>query len=468
MVTAVWGDWHIKMLLEMNLPTLLAPGNMPSLSRLVDTTYRIFTREEDRARLDTAPVIQELRKYIKVEVDLLTGVDLKNPIAAHHTAWTRGIDIARATGSLILLLPPDVAWSSSSFKTVGEKLAEGYRAIFMTYLRAEDRTFENNILAMRTPGEHSLEISGNDLVTLCVRSFHPLMAAYLRDSDYFPIHPEMMFWPVEGEGMVLRVLAREMFLFDPSRFAVNEVALPTSKFAPGEACFISDSDELFAVSLAPLGTDINWHLMRHKADPIEIGGWWLAYDSPVNDFIVSHKVRWHFAPVTEEKWRAVETASDVFIRRVASTREANRIWLRARQLGCGIAAKLIALSIYGGQAPHVAKGRDGNIVLLPTDEAFAAAGTEREESLFDGASTKARMQLFRSHLEANYDPEAESDDPLAFRLQKRDAPALKSISGQVYPVTRTGDALYVGDAMVCGDPMRLGPHTIYVIDKLLD
>lgn len=465
MVTAVWGDWHTKMLLEMNIPTLLAPDNMPALSKQVDVTYLIYTRAEDYDRLNDAPIIQEMRKHMTVNVTLFKNVDLTNPIAAHHKAWTLGIEQARAAKSLIMLLPPDVAWSQNAFKTVGEKLVEGYQAIFMTYLRAEDRTFEKNILALRDAGVHSLEISGADLVTLCVRSFHPLMAAYLRDSDYFPIHPEMMFWPVKDEGMLLRVLAREMFLFDPSKSQLNAVALPSRRFKPGEACFIDDSDDLFAVSLAPLGTDLTWHTTPRKADPVDVGGWWLAYDSPVNDFVVTHKIRWHFAPTTEAKWQAAEVASDLFIRRAAASREANRLWLGARQLGCSTAAKLIALSAYSGEAARVARGRRGNIILLPSDVAVEAAGHKVENALFDVESPRPRMRVFKDHMVAEYNPDADGINPL-LKLASG-ATKLVTVSGKTHEMTRKQGNIFVGDSKIVSGPLALGPHVIYVIDRML-
>ncbi len=465
MVTAVWGDWHTKMLLEMNIPTLLAPDNMPALSKQVDVTYLIYTRAEDFDRLNDAPIIQEMRRHMKVNVTLFKNVDLSNPIAAHHKAWTLGIEQARASKSLIMLLPPDVAWSQNAFKTVGEKLVEGYQAIFMTYLRAEDRTFEKNILALRETGVHSLEISGSELVTLCVRSFHPLMAAYLRDSDYFPIHPEMMFWPVKDEGMLLRVLAREMFLFNPSKAQLNAVALPSRQFKPGEACFLDDSDDLFAVSLAPLGTDLTWHTTPRKADPVDVGGWWLAYDSPVNDFVVTHKIRWHFAPVTEKKWQAAEVASDLFIRRAAASREANRLWLGARQLGCNTAAKLIALSVYSGEAARVARGRRGSIVLLPSDGAVEAAGHDVDDALFDVESPRARMRIFKDHMVAEYHQDTDGYHPLLKRaLSESD---LVCVSGKSHAVTSKQGSIFVGESKVVSGPLALGPHAVYVIDRML-
>ena len=62
-----------------------------------------------------------------------------------------------------------------------------------------------------------------------------------------------------------------MFIFDPGRYQFNAVALPAQPLRPEEFAFLTDSDDLFAVSLATLGKDVGWHVNAHKADPVEIG-----------------------------------------------------------------------------------------------------------------------------------------------------------------------------------------------------
>ena len=197
MVTTVWGDWHIKMLLEINVPSMLAFQNLPALAQQTKVTYEIYTRDEDYNKINGAAVIQEMRRYLNVNVLLLTGVDLTNPIAAHHQVWMWD---QKENGQLILLMPPDVVWSNGSFRTIGNRLKDGHRNILMTFMRAEETGCEESISALRKPDSLDLELSGEELVSLSIRSLHPLMAAYLHDSEHFPIHPEMIFWPVKMKG----------------------------------------------------------------------------------------------------------------------------------------------------------------------------------------------------------------------------------------------------------------------------
>ena len=46
-LTAVWGTWHTDTFINLNLPSLLAPGNLPAFASRIDTTYVIGTSVSD-------------------------------------------------------------------------------------------------------------------------------------------------------------------------------------------------------------------------------------------------------------------------------------------------------------------------------------------------------------------------------------------------------------------------------------
>jgi hypothetical protein len=468
MVTAVWGKWHLDMHFNVNLPTLLAPGNLPALAEQCEMTYYIFTRKADFRRVDTAPETEVLRQIMSVEIRWLDEADLKDPIATHHKAWNQAIREAAANGSLALLMPPDVAWADNSFASIVKRLKNGARAIFMTYLRAESSSFVEALLERKPDGEIVNRVPPQEMVELCVRSLHPLMAAYLRDSDYFPIHPEMILWAVPGEGFAVRVLAREMFIFDPRCVEFNAVSLLAQPLGEETMSFMADSDELFAVSLATLGKDVAWHVNAHKADPVEIAGWWLTYDSPVNDFMVSQKIRWHFAPVTEEKWRAKERGCDLFVRRVALTREGMRIWQAMCELECTNASLALSLAVHTGVFQRGARGRGGAIVLVPSDAAFA----REENTYFERLLTPEGAQMLAKLIRAHHIPDAqdavETRDPLAIMLQGEEQREVQSGQGPLMLRQLADDSYEIGGARVINGPLRIGRHTVYVLDRLFD
>ncbi|MEK9568212.1 MAG: fasciclin domain-containing protein [Paracoccaceae bacterium] len=469
MITAVWGEWHIKMLLNMNLATMLAPNNLSALSEAALVRYRIYTTEEDALKIDRAEIVSLLRNYVEVEIRVLKNVNFSDPIGTHHKVWAWGVKEAQAQNMMIMFLPPDVAWSNQSFKTIGDRLTQGYKVIMMTYLRAEEKAFQKGIPDFPEKGHHIINLSGRELMKLCIEALHPLMAAYLKDSTHFPKHPEMMFWPVKNEGLLLRVFAREMFLFDPNRYQLNKQALPEKKLNSEEACFIDDSDQLFGVSLAPINADLGWYINPQPADAINIAHWWLIYDSPANDFLVSHKIRWHFSPITEEKWQAVEKASDRFIRKTSVLREALRIFSAARNLDCKLAAKLITYSIYTGSALFAAKQiNNGMVLFLPCDKALSGkANRYMNNFLSSKHNSKKLLNSIRAHM---------SKDTHLFQItnsEKGDASLIhkksqiEMVSGQKLQITKNNGKITIGEAQIISEPTRVGHHLVFVVDNLL-
>jgi hypothetical protein len=459
MVTAVWGEWHIRQLLELNLPTLLAEGNLPNFARRHALSYRIFTRNADQESLARSPIIAHLRSFLPVEFFTLPDDILKNPIAAHHYAWNKATQAAQTAGSFVLYLPPDVAWSDRSFTHLADLLAAGRQAIFMTYLRTESTSFTAAMSALRRTEGYALPISGRELVALALDCLHPLMAASLRTSSRLPRHPEMLFWAVPGEGLSLRVLAREMFLFNPRRVRLNLANLIGAEIDPGEIQFVSDSDHLFAVSLAEIGKDVDWHMKLRAADPVEIGRWWLNYDSPVNDILASHKIRWHFNPVTEAEWQQRERAGDRFLRRCGVVREGLRLRAIAQEIGCSKAAQLIAFATHRGILEHVVRGRDRLTFLIPVNTAFAALPDGFLDRLLTQVGRRELIAFLRAHCIASSHP----------RMQPRRsaAAALRKLLTRLRLMGPAAPFRAFGTARIVGRPIAAGRHTVLLIDRCL-
>ncbi|MEO8627115.1 MAG: fasciclin domain-containing protein, partial [Betaproteobacteria bacterium] len=461
----MWGDWHISKYLEVNLPTLLAEGNFPALSVHCEITYYIYTAEMDLERIRSEPSIQALLYYMKLEFRLIGAEALVDPIAAHHAVWDEATEQAIRDDSYVLLMPPDVAWSNGSFAHIGRLLDAGKKAIFMTYLRAESESFASALKGYRQPDSNTISVTGSQLVEICLHTLHPLMAAYLRGSDHFPIHPEMMLWAVPNEGLLCRILAREMFIFNPSTMGLNGVKLLATNLDPRLIHVIADSDDLFAVSLAPISKELEWYRWPRAADPGVIGEWWLEYDSWINDIIAGTKLRWHFSSATEQTWRARERGADVFLRRAAAAREGRRLFHTARELTCTLAAAMIATAVQVGVMPHVARGRGGALVFLPVNRAFDDYPRAQIEPLFDVGGERDLARLMRRH----FVPICAPVQALSLEacLGSLDSVDLSAADGATLRITRSTSGLEVNNARVLGGATLSGQNKVYLVERLL-
>lgn len=360
-------------------------------------------------------------------------------------------------------MPPDVAWSSNSFSYVAHELESGKTAIFMTYLRVEEQAFIRQFTSFIAPGhEGSVQLSGSQLVDMALKCLHPLMAAYLRNSSFFPRHPEMILWAVPGEGISCRLLAREMFVFDPAKISLTNNKLLAAIDSVEDLAIVHDSDQLFGVSLAKLEQEIDWYSLPLGADIYSIGKWWKNYDSRIVDILASKKIRWHVCPATKEKWIGVETSADLFLRKAALIREASYLIDASDELGCNISADILKYALARGLFSRVIKGRSGGVVFLPTNSAFYKHMNQPETNNLKNQDQSAKLMM-KVHFYENND-----NDQIRQPLNQDEAVELLR-SLEIKQIKVHGDTIVIGEqrARITSGPTQVGHQIVFMIDRLL-
>ena len=396
-VTVLWGDWHREIFLNSNLPTMLSPGNLPALSAGIDCEYLVYTTPQDALKMSHNQAFQRLRSLVPLSLKLFTPSKTRNIFNLHHTIWRKATEHARQQQAFILLMPPDVAWADGSFARLRNALASGKRAIFMTYPRVVSETIVPALAErFRRDAGEAMIIPPKDLMTLSITHIHPLMAAYDRAATHFPIHPEMILWPIEGDGFLLRLLARELFCFEPGRYALNAQSLLAQKPHPDDIHVFQDSREFLGVSFTPLWKDMEWYLANRKLDPLFVGRWWIDYDSPMNDYTSSVNLRFTCGGGSEAIWRRAELQAENLVTHLRFARDFTRILLALQDMELtGAAAFLAAALRVHGLARRWS--RPGPFVILaPTDEAFERAAFHRVPG--DGMTTAQLRRFIEPHV----------------------------------------------------------------------
>jgi hypothetical protein len=369
--TAVWGRWHTDMFLSVNLPTLLAPGNLPAFARLIPTRYRIFTTTADRDAMRRSHLLGELRCLVELEIIEIPPDSTVDPIVAHHRLWGQSMAEAAEQGALTVLMPPDVLWSDGSFAHVARAITAGKSAVFMSYLRVISETFVREFLnTSAAPARGVRAIAPRPLLDMAFRHLHPVIAAYRRDSERFPRHAEMMIWPVSGDGFLLRLLARELFVLDPRRFKLTPWQLLRDAPDLADVHVVTNSDDLLGLSLTPFLKDSDWYASPLRVDAGAVARWMLEYDSPSNDMIARQNLRFHLGNAGADQWRRVERQADALIQRCLLTREALRIAKALELMGCESAAQLLASALARARLARHWRIRGPIVVLAPDESAF--------------------------------------------------------------------------------------------------
>lgn len=396
-VTALWGDWHRGMFLDTNLPTMLAPGNLPALAAGIDCEYLIYTTAKDAATINRHPAFERLQSLLPLSLKLFTPSKTKHPITLHHHIWRQATEYARRRGAFILLMAPDVAWADGSFARLRGALEAGKRAMFMAYPRVVSDTIVPAVTERFPRGsDQSIIIPPREMMALAMTHIHPLMAAYNRFSTHFPIHPEMILWPVEGDGFLLRLLARELFCFEPGRYPLNAQSLLSQQPPSKEIQMFRDSREFLGISLTPLWKDMEWYLRRSRMDPLSAGRWWINYDSPVNDYISAFDLRFSCGSGDETLWRKAEQQARNALAHLRSAREFVRVLMTLQEIGCSRAAAFLASALRVHGLARRWTHRGPFVVLAPNDAAFEAAAFARVPG--DGMSSAEARAMIEAHL----------------------------------------------------------------------
>ncbi|WP_162826668.1 hypothetical protein [Pseudolabrys taiwanensis] len=378
--TVVWGPWHTGIFLDVNLPSLLADGNLPAFAAQHRVTYRIFTSEKDKARISSHPAFKKALEYVTFELIACPVEGSSDPIGMHHQLWRRSIQDARDAGAMILFVPPDVTWSNGAFRHVADLATSGKKAIFITYMRVVSETCVPEVRERYLARDGvTIDVSSRQLVEMAFQYIHPLTLTYLRESPNFPIHPEFILWRVPGEGYVMRVLVREMFAYDPRVVLLNEQALPAHELDPELTHFITDSDDLFALSFAPLMKDVDWFTSPQKLDAVTIGSWWLRYDSPANDTVSALYYRIHLGERTPELWRRIERQSDIVMSRLIGAREILRVMRAMPQDRMAMARRVVAAALVQTRVAQLVHYKDPVTIIVPS-------GAEMVRWLFDNGA----------------------------------------------------------------------------------
>jgi hypothetical protein len=126
LVMVAWGERYIKGFLNIGLPMLLNPGNLPAMADGKRLLVRIFTDGPSRSSLLAAPLMQRLQQYAEVSYEVVPQKLLRRPVVrtwddkavlyGHFGGLTHmGIHEAIALGSDLVFIWPDQILGPGSY-----------------------------------------------------------------------------------------------------------------------------------------------------------------------------------------------------------------------------------------------------------------------------------------------------------------------------------------------------------------
>lgn len=177
----VWGEAFIRRCLDFDLPSLMAPGNIPALAAQGAVILDIFTAEADQDRLLQDPLLDKIRKFAEIRVTIIPDTLLghrANDTTPDPDRWcvagaqyTSAIAARHLDADLVFVGAGNI-YSESYLSGAKQYIEDGMSAVVTTALRAEEAPMVELLKARGDVALNELEIDSAALLSYSVQHMH--------------------------------------------------------------------------------------------------------------------------------------------------------------------------------------------------------------------------------------------------------------------------------------------------------
>ncbi len=288
-----WGEQFAEFLCRFTFPSLLAPGNIPSLAHRERCKFLICSPAADWQALQHKPSFQRLREHIEV-----VFVQNEEAHAGEHkyVRMSRGHALLTQKcfedGAIAININPDSIYPDGSIAEAQRLAKAGAYVVLCTAIRFEMEGVEAELVArgLLRPGQ-SLALPKREAVEIGLRHLHSeSRAANWAARNFGRLNPAhgrrhfltCCFWEVPGEdGVIIITHNWAPFMINYTRLKQHDVSTLDGRALDGNYIFenfsddgigtqihvVEDSDSLFMLGLTP----------RDEMAPPNDYRWWRSW-----------------------------------------------------------------------------------------------------------------------------------------------------------------------------------------------
>ena len=261
----VWGYQFVRQFLEVGLPTLLAPGNIPALCDALPCQFTLMTSVDD---IDFIREHQNFRCLSKVCETTIRPIDHIIMDGNYSTTLTLAYaEAVRAAGAAMLdtcfvFLVSDYVMADGSLAGIMRRMMKGASAVQVGNFHVVDDGFAPWLHQRLKLTPVALSLPPRELVHRAILQMHPNTIARVVN---FPLnhdpHANRLFWRVDKNTLVGRFYLMHMLCIRPETTNFIIGASCDYSFVPemspsGNIDIVTDSDEYFVVEMQPRARDV--------------------------------------------------------------------------------------------------------------------------------------------------------------------------------------------------------------------
>jgi tetratricopeptide (TPR) repeat protein len=436
----------------------------PTSHPLTRSSGRFLTTRRDAPALEQAPAFTRLRERVDIRFSLFDPSEIDTTDYGEHGAfWRRGLDLARRNGEVLFFIIPDLLYATGTLVRWAERFVEGRRAIFTIGPQVALETVMPE-LEQRFPGhESACALDRDQVLDLLGRHLHPLHAAMRHDARRRPTHPEYDLRLLPGRGMVVREMVSHPFCVDPGFYSTLK------HYGPEDHLDTLAFEPCSTVSIEPILKRVQgyyrpWPLDEDRLS--NLGAWWERFTTAACERESNHP--FDLARQQDEEWRAARVravaAGGFYRSQVIAAGKLYRLFVALRTHRYFRAADILAAAVYAGRLRRRIGVRRRAIILVPTDRALSGPDGDKIRALLLPGRERELHELISDHV-------------LFGKGEIGTSRRLRRLIGQSPARPESGDELVTARglpagplldfAQSAGEPIGVGPFTIYPVDKVV-
>jgi hypothetical protein len=317
--TPVWGLNHIGLFLAVGLPSLMAESNLPGLVAAVQCRYRIYTRAEDRAQIESDPGFARLAQLLTVEIKEIVS-DAESP---HRTMSDCHIDtmaLADQLAAAAVFVPPDCIWADGSLMKLLAIARGGKSVVHMSGIRLDRDSVMPELTRRLSDDGHVLKVQSRELVAIGVNHLHPIAYSHFWNEYDGELMPANLMWTVQDEGLLLRcfhlhpLMVKSQVPFAKFSSTIDDdLVLHACPDVSGDHV-VTDSDEILAFELSGLDRVVGTVCAKGAVEGA--AAWAESGTNARHRELIKQSIRIHSAQPTEALWAARIAESEKVVQEI--------------------------------------------------------------------------------------------------------------------------------------------------------
>jgi len=321
-VTPVWGAEYTQVFLEVALPTLLSPGNIPAVPNLSQCVYKIYTTSDDEDVIRRSDAYARLSSLVAVEIARIARVD-ENSYLTSSDCYRESVITASRARAVVFTALPDVVFADGGLASIVRLVGANKRAILVMGLRAVKEALVPD-LRIRFARDGCISVSSRELARLVTRYPHPINESHLYDGDSPAFHPSVLGWKVGDEGFLLHSFHLHPIALRPRAGAANftgtidDDLVQTSGFRDSEIHVVTDSNEFLCIEVSDRSKTVP---VPPRKSRVEVVSWMSGATSAFHRSLVQQALRVHCTDASGEAWRDAEARARLVVENLLAAYE---------------------------------------------------------------------------------------------------------------------------------------------------